>query len=113
MNAAAHEIVKEIAPDQAGELEQRRPALSGVAAFLQRMMSLASTRRRERRLRLREMLPLGEKRFVAVVEYGSEEFLLAGTPQNISLLRRLEMNRQGAEETPVAGATQRKDSRQP
>lgn len=62
------------------------------ASFLNRIMSLASAHRRERRLRLCEMLSLGEKRFIAVVEYGQEKFLLAGTPQNISLLKRLETN---------------------
>jgi flagellar biogenesis protein FliO len=61
-------------------------------SFLTRMVSLATAHRRERRLRLCEMLSLGEKRFVAVVEYGTERFLLAGTPQNIALLKRLKMN---------------------
>jgi flagellar biogenesis protein FliO len=56
------------------------------------MASLASAHRRERRLRLCEMLSLGEKRFIAVVEYGQEKFLLAGTPQSISLLKRLDRN---------------------
>ena len=63
-----------------------------LAALLGRMISTVSVRRRERRLRLCEMLPLGEKRFVAVIEYGPQKFLLAGTPQNISLLRHLDAN---------------------
>jgi flagellar biogenesis protein FliO len=53
-------------------------------------MALVYIPRRERRLRVCEMLSLGEKRFVAVVEYGTDRFLLAGTPQNISLLKQLE-----------------------
>jgi flagellar biogenesis protein FliO len=65
-------------------------AASKLAAFLTRVCSAASGRRRERRLRLCETLSLGEKRFVAVVEYGRQKFLLAGTPQNISLLQRLD-----------------------
>jgi flagellar biogenesis protein FliO len=71
--------------------------------FFSRIASLASARRRERRLRLCEILSLGEKRFVAVVEYGPEKFLLAGTPQNISLLKRLETNAEGAEKAPRPG----------
>jgi flagellar biogenesis protein FliO len=42
------------------------------------------------------MLSLGEKRFVAVVEYGSDKFVLAGTPQRISLLTRIQRNRDAA-----------------
>lgn len=75
-----------------GPSGESRPAGSKVAALLGRMLSVVSVRRRERRLRLCEMLPLGEKRFVAVVEYGSQKFLLAGTPQTISLLRYLDAN---------------------
>jgi flagellar biogenesis protein FliO len=73
------------------------------ASFLNRIASLASVHRRERRLRLCEMLSLGEKRFIAVVEYGQEKFLLAGTPQNISLLKRLDMNCEGTKEAPRPG----------
>jgi len=73
---------------------------SRFASFLNRITSLASAHRRERRLRLCEMLSLGEKRFIAVVEYGQEKFLLAGTPQNISLLKRLDPNSQGTEKAP-------------
>jgi flagellar biogenesis protein FliO len=71
-------------------------------SFLGRFVALASARRRERRLRLCEMLALGDKRFVAVVEYGQEKFLLAGTPQNISLLHR--MPRDGKETNEAPGA---------
>ena len=81
--------------------EKVRPApavASKVAAFLRRIAALATAHRRERRLRLCELLSLGEKRFIAVVEYGEERFLLAGTPQNISLLKRLDMNSQGTHE---------------
>jgi hypothetical protein len=43
-----------------------------------------------RRLRLAETLPLGEHRFVAVVEFESFRFLLGGTPSSLVLLARLE-----------------------
>lgn len=82
---------------------ESKPVACRVAAFLGRMFSTVSVRRRERRLRLCEMLPLGEKRFVAVVEYGPQKFLLAGTPQNISLLRYLDVNSGQDTEPPHSG----------
>lgn len=42
-----------------------------------------------KRLRLCENLPLGERRFVAVVEFESERFLLGGTASSLVLLARL------------------------
>lgn len=65
-------------------------AVSKLASFFRRIASAVHDRRGARRLRLCEILPLGEKRFVAVVEYGAERFLLAGTPQRISLLKRFD-----------------------
>ena len=73
--------------EEAGQ--HRKTASSKLAAILSRICALATSRRPERRLRLCETLSLGEKRFIAVVEYGKQKFLLAGTPQNISLLQSL------------------------
>ena len=42
-----------------------------------------------RRLRLCESLPLGERRFVAVVEFDGARFLVGGTPSSLVLLSRL------------------------
>jgi flagellar biogenesis protein FliO len=42
-----------------------------------------------RRLRLCESLPLGERRFVAVVEFDDERFLVGGTSSSLVLLSRL------------------------
>ena len=47
------------------------------------------SRRPEKRLRLCESLPLGERRFVAVVEFEAERFLVGGTPSSMVLLSRL------------------------
>ena len=47
-------------------------------------------RRREKRLRLRETLSLGEKRFLAVVEFDQEEFLVGGTGSSLALLTRVQ-----------------------
>jgi len=40
----------------------------------------------KRRLRLRDTLSLGDKRFLAVVEYRQQEILIAGTPGSITVL---------------------------
>jgi len=64
------------------------------AALLARAWTMATARRNERRLRVCEMVSLGDKRFLAVVECDRQRFLLAGTPQSIALLERL---REGAE----------------
>lgn len=42
-----------------------------------------------RRLRVRESLSLGEKRFVAVVEFESQQFLIGGGAGSVNLLARL------------------------
>jgi flagellar biogenesis protein FliO len=46
-------------------------------------------RRSVRRLRLSETLSLGEKRFLAVVQFQQQEFLVGGTGNSIALLARL------------------------
>jgi len=47
------------------------------------------TATRNRGLRLCESLSLGEKRMLAIVECDRQRFLLAATPQSISLLQSL------------------------
>jgi len=56
-------------------------------ALWERVLRLS--RRAPRRLRLCESLPLGDRRFVAVVEFGRERFLVGGTPSSLVLLARL------------------------
>jgi flagellar biogenesis protein FliO len=46
-----------------------------------------------RRLRLCETVALGDKRFVAVVEFENRRFLLAGAPQSVTLLTELQDRR--------------------
>jgi hypothetical protein len=58
-----------------------------LSAFWGRMRRV--TLRSEKRLRLCENLPLGERRFVAVVEFENERFLLGGTASSLVLLARL------------------------
>lgn len=61
---------------------------------LRRWLVKPSLRRRERRLRLVESLPLGERRFVAVVSIDGHEFLVGATSHSLALLGELgcEMN---------------------
>jgi len=63
---------------------------SRLSALVGRIWAAATARRDERTLRICEMLSLGDRRFLAVIECDRQRFLLAGTPQNISLLERLE-----------------------
>ena len=46
-------------------------------------------RNKEKKLRLCETIPLGEKRFVAVVQFEQERFLVGGTGHSIALLAHL------------------------
>jgi flagellar biogenesis protein FliO len=46
-------------------------------------------RRPPRALRLCESLALGERRFVAVVQFGRQRFLVGGTAASLSLLAEL------------------------
>jgi flagellar biogenesis protein FliO len=48
------------------------------------------SRRAPRQLRLCESLPLGDRRFVAVVEFERSRFLVGGTAASMVLLARLE-----------------------
>jgi len=56
-------------------------------ALWQRVSRLS--RRTPRRLRLRETLPLGEHRFVAVIEFERRRLLIGGTPSSLVLLAQL------------------------
>ena len=53
--------------------------------------------RHPRRLRVRETLSLGEKRFVAVIEYEGQELLVGGSGNSFALLARLETGRVATE----------------
>lgn len=63
-------------------------------------------RRAPRCLRLRETLPLGEHRFVAVIEFETRRLLIGGTPSSLVLLAHLDSDpsHQGFVEAASAGA---------
>jgi hypothetical protein len=67
-------------------LLQRTPAL---LARLRSLWSCVSIRRRERSLRIGETVSLGDKRFVAVLEFERQRFLIGVTSQSVSLLQGL------------------------
>ena len=62
-----------------------KTAFKGFLRWTQRAMRSRSTRR----LRVRETLSLGEKRFLAVIEFDSQEFLVGGTGSSLTLLARM------------------------
>jgi flagellar biogenesis protein FliO len=77
---------------------------SPLGALWARMRSvLGSVRVQRRSLCLCESLPLGEKRLIAVVQFEEQRFLVAATPQNITLLQTLGAARP-AGTPPVEGA---------
>ncbi len=76
-------------------------AMPGMLAFLQRLLRLAE--RPPRRLRLCESLGLGERRFVAVIEFERRRFLVGGTAQSLVLLARLDEVERDEAEPAAAG----------
>ena len=56
-----------------------------------------------RQLRLRETLALGERRFIAVVEFERQKFLIAGTGSSVAMLAALP--NEGGQEQWQPGAT--------
>lgn len=63
--------------------------LAGLLGSVSRALQ-ALSRRPPRRLRLCETLSLGEKRFVAVIEFDGLRFLVGATPASMVLLERLD-----------------------
>ncbi len=68
-------------------------ALSFARALWHRVSRLSQ--RPTRRLRLSETLSLGERRFVAVIEFEQSRFLVGGTASSIVLLTRLTKTAEG------------------
>jgi hypothetical protein len=67
---------------QGSVLASCRRAFAGLRQKLER-------RSTPRKLRLCESLSLGEKRFLAVVQFETQQFLVGGGGNNVSLLARL------------------------
>ena len=71
-----------------GPAARSRAIWSRLTDFCRRCLA-AFPARREKRLKLCETLSLGERRFVAVVRYREQQFLVGGTGQTIALLAHL------------------------
>jgi flagellar biogenesis protein FliO len=82
------------------ELETLRGSLAAsLWTRLCRAWNSIRVQRRARHLRLCESLSLGEKRLLAVVEFEDQRFLLAATPDRITLLQTLEAARPAGDES--------------
>lgn len=63
--------------------------VSGLSPFRWWAKLMRLGRTKPRRLRLCESLPLGERRFVAVIEFEETRFLVGSTPGSLTLLAQL------------------------
>jgi flagellar biogenesis protein FliO len=70
---------------QTQSLASPRFAWTGIGRWLAAFFERAR-RGRPRQLRLCESLPLGERRFVAVVEFEQQKFLIGGSGGSLCLL---------------------------
>ena len=73
-------------------------ALMRVTASLQGIPGGMVSANRGKRLRLCETLPLGEKRFLAVVQFEQQQFLVGGSGDSIALLTQLPFTEQNSEQ---------------
>jgi len=89
-----------------GKVSWKRNYLANTLRWL--AAALQSWRKQpSRQLRLRETLALGERRFIAVVEFERQKFLIAGTGGSVAMLTALPSagsaaeNLEGREEVPT------------
>lgn len=68
---------------------KQQSALVAIWDWLSSLWRHVGTGSKTQRLRVSESLSLGEKRFVAVVEFETQQFLIGGGPASVSLLARL------------------------
>jgi flagellar biogenesis protein FliO len=57
---------------------------------VERLRARISAVRPPRRLKVSEAVPLGDKRFVAVVQFERKRYLIGGAPNSLVLLARLD-----------------------
>ncbi|MGA9527444.1 MAG: flagellar biosynthetic protein FliO [Terriglobales bacterium] len=66
---------------------------SGLQIFLQAMWAQVrkiQIRQNNKRLRVCETVPLGDRRFIAVIQVDNKQFLVGGAPNSVSLLAQLD-----------------------
>jgi len=78
----AHAASQTLSPPEA--------AWAAAGKLLWRWVRSAVKPRKVKRLRVCETLSLGDRRFLAVIEFDRQEFLLAGSGNSLSLLARLQ-----------------------
>jgi flagellar biogenesis protein FliO len=78
------------APTEAPRMFASSSLLARLANSFIALLASIKFQRRERMMRLCETLPLGEKRFLAIVQIEQQRFLIAVTNQSVSLLRCLD-----------------------
>ena len=83
-NPALPEIADEVV------LRSLRPQAGLLSRLWEWIQIRRAGRSSDKRLRVAEIVSLGEKRFVAVVQVDGRHFLLAGSPNNIVLLAQLQ-----------------------
>lgn len=79
------------------------PALrGGLVRWLQecqgRLWELWRTKHKPRSLSIRETAGLGERRFVAVVQFERQRFLIGGSPGSVTLLAELPRDEEATDE---------------
>lgn len=75
---------------RANKLDQSLPGLRlGWREWIRSRLASVRVRKAPRRLRLCETMALGEKRFVAVIEFEGQQFLVGGGAASVNLLARL------------------------
>jgi flagellar biogenesis protein FliO len=92
--------------EQSGEFMMTETLGISASAFRGRVIGLWErvlrlSRRQPKRLKLCESLPLGERRFVAVVEFDAARFLVGGTSSSLVLLSRLSDVAETSDEEPA------------
>lgn len=70
-------------------VSRRASAWALASSWIRNLTRQFSAARRQRTLCLQETLPLGEKRFLALIACDGERFLIGGTGSTLSLLARL------------------------
>ena len=81
-----------------------QPAWAAVLKNAWQWVRRAASVRKGRRLRVCETLSLGERRFLAIIEFDRQEFLVGGSGNSLELLARLQDGRVITEASP-AGQT--------
>lgn len=76
----------------AGEVTSPKPApwLAGLTSLWGWAQGKVKVHKAHRRLRVCETLSLGEQRFVAVIAFDGQEFLVGGSGNSLELLARLD-----------------------